>query len=228
MPLLLTQAELDKIFKPRYTPKRGDVNYSGQGVGGQDISNFYEPSTAGSADQIDFDTGFLSNGVDLRYLFRDKTFIDYPMFRVRAVYVNQHYTTWGSKRERRDAFFVIAINPDSLFKQNGLTSVTVTGKEAFSTSLTTFKHPSRYNAGVQNATFKDNFDPLGRTFSFSFFINKDNGTVWQGKTSPVSGTNRMAFGFETEFTGQGSEDSAVYRNPFNVPNPLLPPTLTGA
>jgi hypothetical protein len=62
--------DLDNIFAPRTGTKRADIQLLYNGV---DLSNTYESSTS-SADQISYNTGFQTNGTDLRYVFRDKNY----------------------------------------------------------------------------------------------------------------------------------------------------------
>jgi hypothetical protein len=68
---LVNSIDLDDIFDALETTKRADVGYS---VSGVDISNRYEPS-AGSYDQIGYNTNYSSAGTDLRYLFRAAAYV---------------------------------------------------------------------------------------------------------------------------------------------------------
>jgi hypothetical protein len=68
---LVNNTDLDDIFDALETTKRANIGYS---VSGVDISNRYEPS-AGSYDQISFDTHYTSTGTDLRYLFRAGSYV---------------------------------------------------------------------------------------------------------------------------------------------------------
>lgn len=71
--------DLDLVFKPRITTKRGDVGYS---INGVDISNKYE-KTANNFDQLNYNTNirvpFSESYRDLRYLFQS-----YSAYFIRA------------------------------------------------------------------------------------------------------------------------------------------------
>ena len=68
--ITVNNVDLDNIFAPRTSTKRADIQFLYNGV---DLSNRYEPSI-NSADQISYNTGFQSNGTDLRYVFKDKNY----------------------------------------------------------------------------------------------------------------------------------------------------------
>lgn len=65
---------LDDIFEPLGDgTKRANVKYK---INNVDISNLYYPSAGNgspNADQIDYDTNFKFNGIDLRYYFKAKS-----------------------------------------------------------------------------------------------------------------------------------------------------------
>ena len=65
--------DFDTIFKSRVSSKRADVNYVDKALN-VDISSLYEASAGNgvnsNADQISFNTNYLSNGKDLRYFFQ--------------------------------------------------------------------------------------------------------------------------------------------------------------
>lgn len=67
--------DLDLVFKPRITTKRGDVGYS---INGVDISNKYE-KTANYFDQLNYNTNIRVSFYDLRYLFQS-----YSAYFIRA------------------------------------------------------------------------------------------------------------------------------------------------
>ncbi len=58
-------SDLASRFATRSSAKRADVGYK---INGVDVSNYWEKTSGG--DQINYDTGFKSGGVDFRYLFR--------------------------------------------------------------------------------------------------------------------------------------------------------------
>jgi len=88
--------DLDLVFKPRITTKRGDVGYS---INGVDISNKYE-KTANDFDQLNYNTNIrvpssIFSGVyrDLRYLFQS-----YNAYFIRATL----YTSPETKKKYKN------------------------------------------------------------------------------------------------------------------------------
>jgi hypothetical protein len=88
--------DLDLVFKPRITTKRGDVGYS---INGVDISNKYE-KTANDFDQLNYNTNirvpssiFSGRYRDLRYLFQS-----YNAYFIRATL----YTSPETKKKYKN------------------------------------------------------------------------------------------------------------------------------
>jgi hypothetical protein len=68
---VFNKGDLGDIFNPRTSPKRANVNIKASN--GLDLSELFEPSN--DYDQINFDTGYISDGQDLRFLFQRKGYL---------------------------------------------------------------------------------------------------------------------------------------------------------
>ena len=84
--------DLDDLFALRSSTKRANVQFQYNGV---DLSDRYEPSQ-NSQDRIDTNTGYQSNGTDLRDLFRAK---NYTRLVVRVITNRETYETYGRNND---------------------------------------------------------------------------------------------------------------------------------
>jgi len=120
--LTVKSIDLDDIFKTRTSTARANVGIL---VSSADIATRYEPASKGQSDQIDYDTGYSSSGTDLRYLFRKKNYIESVNFQIRSFDASRSSSGWGNHKNDNNGFMVVAMDPNSLIKQNGNINIQV-------------------------------------------------------------------------------------------------------
>lgn len=184
--------DLDDVFRLRATTKRGDVSYAASST---DISNRYEKSQ-GTIDQINYDTNIKYNGQDLRYLFKNKNYIDPPTYSITTtstsvneggtVTFNVTTTNFGSGTlfwtVSRPADFasgsgsVAIVNNSGSFTVTVLNDFTSEGAESFTASLRTGSVGGTIvdtsNSVIINDTSVENYYMSGTIYTYSETYSK--------------------------------------------------------